>query len=264
MNLTKETYFLFSGGEVHTQRQGEASTIVMRDYTMNGFMALAEIAEIYRARDLVMPYVVYPYLPYARQDRIIRVDEPFSLRTFARLLNSLESPRVVVFDPHSDVTAALVNNCKVMEQHKIALQVIPVTLRDDPDVLFVSPDAGALKKIAKLIPDTKRTLTGVKQRNADGQITGTQVYGDADPKGRICVIVDDICDGGTTFINLAEVLLAKGAKEVHLYVTHGIFSRGMEALTGYISHIYTTDSFEQIPHPSKHVAHINWGHDVNY
>ena len=67
--------------------------------------------------------------------------------------------------------------------------------------------------------------------------------------GRDCLIMDDICDGGGTFVLLAEYLLRHGAASVGLAVTHGIFTKGIDILfDAGISRIYTTDSFPQVPH----------------
>ena len=67
--------------------------------------------------------------------------------------------------------------------------------------------------------------------------------------GRIAVITDDICDGGYTFIKVAEQLKAKGADKVVLFVTHGIFAKGLDVFDGLIDHVFTTDSFEHAPDP---------------
>jgi ribose-phosphate pyrophosphokinase len=113
------------------------------------------------------------------------------------------------------------------------------------DIVLVSPDAGANKKtfeVAKYFStnfiraDKLRDLT-------TGQIKETIVYAD-DLTGKTAVILDDICDGGRTFIELAKVLKAKGAAKVILFVTHGIFSAGLDPLfAGGIDAIWTTDSF---------------------
>ena len=55
--------------------------------------------------------------------------------------------------------------------------------------------------------------------------------------GRNCLIVDDICDGGGTFIPLAKKLKNAGAKTVTLYVTHGIFSKGLDPLKEHIDYL---------------------------
>ena len=68
-------------------------------------------------------------------------------------------------------------------------------------------------------------------------------------EGRTAIITDDICDGGYTFIKVAEQLKAKGASKVILFVTHGIFSKGLDVFEGLIDHVYTTTSFEHAPDP---------------
>ena len=59
------------------------------------------------------------------------------------------------------------------------------------------------------------------------------------------IIVDDICDGGTTFIKLAQRIDEKiyGRYRLDLYVTHGIFSRGLDVLRPYFNHVYCLHTF---------------------
>lgn len=237
-------YFIFSGGEVHCQINDNPNEIVVKDYTMNGFMALAQHVEVLRRLGKTCIDVVYPYFPYARQDRVMVRNEPFSLKVFCDLLNSLNLSSVEIWDAHSDVTPALIKNCNVVPQWEIAEKTMPSEYFKER--LFISPDAGAYKKVSKLIADDKRIAIGVKNRDAEGNITHTGVFSPIPIEGQDCVIVDDICDGGRTFIELAKTLKAKGAKTVTLYVTHGIFSKGLEELKLYIDRIYTTNSFNNI------------------
>lgn len=249
MKLTEKEYFRFSGGEVHCKMDYLPTCITMKDYTMNGFMALAEYAEIiYRKYPGYKVQITYPYFPYARQDRVISEDEPFSLQIFAKLLNSLHFEKVTIWDPHSDVTPALVNNCVPIHQWNIAGGFLPKTLFDDHDIMFVSPDAGAYKKVAKLMPNDYRIIIGTKIRGTDGTIIKTDLYSPVSLKEKTCVVVDDICDGGKTFIELGKALKHKGAKKLILYVTHGIFSKGLAELFLYYDAVYTTNSFEQDKH----------------
>ena len=130
-----------------------------------------------------------------------------------------------IVDPHSDVVPALFTNGYSIDLaesfDKIYIENIDY---------LVSPDAGSNKKVFKLsqkynIPmiraDKLRDLT-------NGQILETIVYTD-DLTGKRVLIVDDICDGGRTFIELAKQLINKGAT-VDLYITYGIFSKGKEVL----------------------------------
>ncbi len=109
---------------------------------------------------------------------------------------------------------------------------------------FVSPDAGANKKTMELSKyfNHSNFLRADKNRNLHtGEILETVVYGVIPPE---VIIADDICDGGRTFIELAKVLKAKGAKKVYLYVTHGIFSKGTKPLLDAgIDTIFTTNAY---------------------
>ena len=164
------------------------------------------------------------YCPYARQDRVCDEGESFGLKVFANLINSLNFEAVHIIDPHSDVAPALINNSWVSPLHDYFDYTI-----SDIDYL-VSPDAGANKKVFKLSQELDIPMIRAdKVRDVKtGKILETIVYAD-DLTGKRVMIVDDICDGGRTFIELAKQLIDKGAT-VDLYVTYGIFSNGKEVL----------------------------------
>jgi ribose-phosphate pyrophosphokinase len=113
------------------------------------------------------------------------------------------------------------------------------------EALLISPDGGALKKIYKV----SEFLGGIevvecsKSRDVKtGKLSGFKVYAD-DLEGKDCLIVDDICDGGGTFIGLADELKKKNAGKLYLAVSHGIFNKGFESLTVF-DKIFTTNSFK--------------------
>lgn len=194
--------------------------------------------------------LLLPYVPYGRQDRVTSINESFSLKVYATLLNSLRFNQVVIVDPHSDVTSALIENVKVI----LALDVIRgfTNLKDrylgeDKETFLISPDAGSNKKVNAIGQYFQNPVVRAdKTRNiANGNLSGCIVYHD-DFKGADVLIIDDICDGGGTFIMLAKELKAKNCGKVILYVTHGAFTKGTGVLfDGGIDEIYTTDSFDQ-------------------
>ena len=178
-----------------------------------------------------------PYIPYARQDRVMNPGEALSIKVFANIVNSLGFDKIIVDDPHSDVSAALLNNVKIRGQDALIAEFHEGLV--GKDVVIVAPDAGARKKAQKVSDRLRLPLVeaGKVRDLKTNEITGTAVFGDVE--GRECVIVDDICDGGRTFIALAQALKAKGAKRVILYVTHGIFSFGKEVIyEGGVDEIY--------------------------
>lgn len=175
------------------------------------------------------------YLPYGRQDKKVSNDSTFALTTFARLLNTLNFQRIVINDPHSSVATDLIKN---------SIAVFPMHEIDETMKLLQAdyvcyPDAGALEKYASIYRWTYSF--GEKVRD---QTTGNIIsyHLEDQPFGKNILIVDDICDGGATFKLLAKELLAAGATEVNLFVSHGIFSRGLKTLKeSGIKRIFTPD-----------------------
>jgi ribose-phosphate pyrophosphokinase len=186
--------------------------------------------------------VFIPYLPYARQDRQCRPGEAFSLEVLAQVLNLQNYENVFIYDPHSAVTQRLIHNAVPITNHSFVEKV----LLGKEKYLLVSPDAGTSIKIDELalaIGYDRRIVQCRKHRIPGGSIDTIEVS-EEDFCGLDLYIVDDICDGGATFIKLAEVLRKRNAGTINLIVSHGIFSKGLEALTeNGIDHVYTTDSF---------------------
>jgi ribose-phosphate pyrophosphokinase len=191
-----------------------------------------------------------PYIPYARQDRVCDTGEAFSLKIFTNMINSANFNKVTVFDPHSDVAPALIDRCDIKSNLFFVLKTLASI---HTPVYLISPDAGSNKKCNKIyasIPGFRGLIKCDKTRDPKtGNISGFEVLTD-DLHGYPCLIVDDICDGGGTFIGLAEELKAKRAGDLYLFVTHGIFSKGLDELGKYFKKIYCTNSFSTIEHPS--------------
>ena len=251
----------FPGGELHitskwwddyitkTAIHGrQDDTVICRIMDSDDFMRLALFTNAYKSLGYELKQLILPYIPYARQDRIPNKGEALSIKVFAQLLNSLGWERVVVMDPHSDVSTALIDNIQIIPQWEIwGYQLIKLNAEDVIGSFdLISPDAGALKKIYNLQnyvkPSRCKTIrVGMKHRDTEtGQITGTSV--DGQPFRTTGVVVDDICDGGRTFIELAKVI-RKDYEKLILCITHGIFSNGLDELFQYYDEIYTTNSW---------------------
>lgn len=242
--------FTFSGGEPHIKIQSDLSTAetVMITHRLTSFndVGLLLIAVDAVRRCMVEEVRVFiPYFPAARQDRVMVAGESLSVKVYADLLNQLFLDGIIVFDPHSEVTPALLDNCITVSNFKF----IELVLKELPkDTLLIAPDGGALKKIYKLaayLKDYDVIECGKTRDVKTGKLSGFKVYSD-DLKGRPCLIVDDICDGGGTFMGLAGELKNKRAGDLFLAVSHGIFSKGTEALSQHFKRLYTTDSFRTI------------------
>lgn len=242
--------FTFSGGEPHLKINPnfealEGVTITHRLNSFNDVGLLCLAVDALKRMQVEIKDLYIPYFPAARQDRVMIKGEPLSVKVYADIINSLGFKKVIVFDAHSEVAPAVLNNCEVIPNHKFIAQVIEAI---GNEVILISPDGGALKKIYKV----SEFLGGVevvecsKSRNVKtGKLSGFKVYSD-DLQGRDCLIVDDICDGGGTFIGLAEELKNKNAGKLYLAVSHGIFSKGFEELSKSFEMIFTTNSFKDL------------------
>ena len=188
------------------------------------------------------------YLLAARMDRVMLDGEPFSLKVIASMLNQGGFKKIKIFDPHSEVSTALIDRSYAVTNHQFVRDALQdyACSHSGESVCLVSPDAGALKKIHKLAQflGIENVVECMKERDVrTGALTNFKAMTEG-LHGQTCFIVDDICDGGGTFAGTAKMLKEKGAGKVHLIVSHGIFSRG--AAIQDIDQIYTTDSYKMV------------------
>lgn len=191
-----------------------------------------------------------PFIPNGRQDRLnsgkdgetgVVLTNLFTLKSVAKLVNVYSCvSKVLVTDAHSLVSTSLLHKVSETSQRDVMVR-IKDRFDFETDVI-VSPDLGAYKKALEVASAFKLPLT-VALKNRDplsNEITETSLL-QAEVKGKRVLIVDDILDGGRTFIPLAKLLKEAGASHVALAVTHGLFSYGYEALKqdGYIDVIFS-------------------------
>jgi len=258
-NEIEYDYFTFSGGEPHikiiTQFSDiEKVTITHRIQSFNDVGLLLLAVNALKNMGVKTLDLLLPYFPAARQDRLMVSGEALSVKVYADIINSQNFNTVTVFDPHSEVTPALLNNCKVIDNFSF---IEKVTNQLDNNLVLISPDGGALKKIYKVAAylQNYEVIECSKSRDVKtGKLSGFKVYAD-DLQQQDCLIVDDICDGGGTFLGLAKELKAKNAGKLYLAISHGIFSKGFESLEKDFQKIFTTDSFKTIE--NKAVVQIN-------
>jgi len=192
-------------------------------------------------------YLYMPYIPNARMDRVKNKDEVFTLKWFANFINELCFERVVVLDPHSNVSTALINNVLVVQPKEFIQEAIDTIGADD--LLLCYPDEGAAKRYSELME--VEYIFGIKHRDwRTGQIERLELTTPEKVDGRTILIVDDICSRGGTFTHTAAALKNAGAKTIYLYVTHceNTIFKGSVLTDGMIQHVFTTDSIYRGEH----------------
>jgi ribose-phosphate pyrophosphokinase len=226
------TSWKFPGGEIGVKidRTKAYDTINANLRSSDDIMMLMLLVDAMRRANIEVKGLNLLYIPYSRQDRVCNPGESLSIKVFCDMINSLNLPSVYIFDPHSDVTPALLNNCTI--------KGLDYLLADFPldEYTLICPDQGGVKRIEKL---KRPFIAAHKQRDpSDGKIINLTIPNARSfkPDEKLLIIVD-ICDGGRTFTELAKLLRGMGAQHIDLYVTYGIFSQGFDVFKGLINNI---------------------------
>ncbi len=203
---------------------------------MADFIAGLSVVESIRESGNDMDKLIFPYILGARQDRANPTgDVGFMLATVGRIIDAYNFDSVIVVDPHSPAARKEIPN--MVEYPLVEIYSL---LTDEYYDGVIAPDKGAHER-ASLAAQTLNVplVQGEKVRDVStGKLSGFAVNVEA---GKHYLVVDDICDGGGTFIGLAEEIKKQEAT-ADLYVTHGIFSKGTNALHEFYQNIYTTNS----------------------
>lgn len=207
-------------------------------------MHLAQLAHLLSRVTRTPMYLLIRYLPYGRQDKSVQNHQTFALHTFAGIINSMGFDQIEIIDAHSSVATDLLVNAVSIQSTELSR-----IWNEGHYDLVCYPDKGANSKYSKEY-DYPHVFGNKTRDQLTGHITGYELYGDV--YGKRVLIVDDICDGGATFQILTKDLLANGAKEVALFVTHGIFSKGVRTLfDAGIARVFTADGEVGPRHFSK-------------
>ncbi len=182
-----------------------------------------------------------PYLPYGRADRKFEKGNPIPLRGFLWTLEDIGGfDEINICDIHN--SSVLVDfNLPIKE--KTQLECYKSSLPADFNTIYdyvLAPDKGSVTKAASIGEYLGLDVysCGKLRDVSTGQIIKSTLPEEVDFKDKIVLIPDDLCDGGYTFIKLAEQLKDAGAKQVDLYVTHLIASKGLDCFNGLIDNIY--------------------------
>lgn len=178
------------------------------------------------------------------------------------IINSLNFKEVCILNPHSNCLEMGINGFSkaiLLENDFISTQIRNIVdfnkLDSKSDLILISPDAGASHKVIETAENLNykgNIVTCQKERDSEGKLTKVVVpLKEGLKDDSIFVIIDDICDGGRTFINIAKEIKNQNSKfKIYLIVTHGIFSNGFEELSKYFNNIFYTNSYSDIEIPN--------------
>ncbi|CAG9584092.1 putative phosphoribosylpyrophosphate synthetase [Leishmania major strain Friedlin] len=193
---------------------------------------------------------VIPHYGYARQDRKHTGRVPISASAVARMVTEMGVNGVVTMDLHCGQIQGFFHGCPVADlspSSEFAEYVKQKNFTPN-NLVVVAPDAGAVNRARRMCDriGASRIVTILKRRVVANQVDSMQLVGEVDEC--VCIIVDDMIDTAGTLCKAAEVLKEYGAKEVHAYATHGIFTDpACERLTqcDALVEVVVTDSIPQ-------------------
>lgn len=244
INLNKDQHikrFVFPDKQPHVVLQdineGDEVTVICTITDSNILLQLLQTANAIDHVKAQKKKLILPYLMGARYDRLMVTGDSFDLEVIAGLINSMQFEQVFLYDVHSQVSLELIRNAVNITNEAL------VKAYTRENAVLICPDKGAAKKINRYA-DWNGNLTDTvycnKSRDlANGKIT-LQVMEPEKCNNRNCVIIDDLCDGGGTFLAIAQQIQAAN---LTLIVTHGVFSKGFTELEKVFDEILVSDSY---------------------
>ena len=191
----------------------------------DNLMELLIMADALRRSSAARITAVLPYFGYARQDRRTKARTPITAKLVANMLVGAGIERVLTMDLHA---AQIQGFFDIPVDNLYASPIFALDIKTQfkgrmGELMVVSPDVGGVARARELAKRINSPLAIVdKRREKPGEVAEMTVIGDV--KDKICLIVDDMCDTAGTLCKAAEVLINKGAKEVHSYISHGVMS----------------------------------------
>ncbi len=169
--------------------------------------------------------IVMPYFGYARQDRKAKARQPITAKLVANLLEAAGADRVITIDLHATQIQGFFN-IPIDDLTAIPMlgQYFKSKRFDPENVVVVSPDHGGTTRARKLADSLGTTIAIIdKRRPRPNVCEAMNVIGDV--KGKVCIVVDDMCDTAGSLVAGCKILAEHGATEIYAAVSHGIFSK---------------------------------------
>lgn len=231
----------FPDGEKHLKvnelNPKKAVDITCRITNSDDLFLLMQLSDIIQRQELVVRKLYITYLMGMRCDRVFSMNEAFTLKIITNVINSFKAREVSIEEPHSFRTELMTNG----HLHNVTCKFI----RDRFSTYTLClPDDGAYMRYGCFADSY--VLCEKKRDVETGKLSGfaiCDIYKYSDNNG--IVVIDDLCDGGGTFIGIAELLRKElSPKELVLVVTHAVQEAGLRKVASVYDKVYITDSYK--------------------
>lgn len=246
----------FPDGEKHLKinklDRKDTVEIICRITNSDELFLLMQLSDILNRQCVSVDKITIPYLMTMRCDRLFSFEQPFSLKIVSNVINSFHAKQVVIIEPHSNTCLDLIKNSKA--------ENIIGKLPDD-DFIYCLPDKGAALRYGSNGFIHKPIICTKKRDVETGKLTGFEIEELGDYKeGSKIVVIDDLCDGGGTFIGIANKLRELNPQKLILSVTHAVQREGIEKVSSVYDNVIVTNSYTDWYNlPSNVYVHfVNW------
>lgn len=213
--------------------------------------------------------LIFPVLPYARQDRRNDKREHIATRVLARCFDAIQGNskmRLITLDLHAPQIESAYRDTHIepLRGYQLIALYIKKILGKRTNVTLASPDFGGLKRLEMLLEKTGLSKQNInvafthKHRTAHNESVVSHIVGDV--KDKHVILIDDMIDTGGTIINSAKIMKENGAIGVDIIVTHGYLNgKAIERIAtaqkdGHVRKVIITDT---IPPREKKIEEIH-------
>lgn len=263
----------YSGGEIGVRLLPE----VTKDYNPNIFCRIQNSDDLMYAVLTVDSLLrlehkpiclIIPYLPYARQDRVVTYGDQVALEVFLSFFKSVGVKKIISNDIHSEYAFDIAEELGIELEDIPQIETIPILKIEQEfekeSVILIAPDFGSRSKVFKLqdyIDDfVYDILFCEKVRDPiTGNLSNIRFSNEIKKlkPNTNWLLVDDICDGGGTFLMIADLLQQTYGAKAHLFTTHGIYSKGLDELCDKFLSVGSSCSFLSSFHKAERMYKSN-------
>lgn len=242
----------FPDGEKHLKinklDRKDTVEIICRITNSDDMFLLMQLSDILNRQCVCVEKITIPYLMTMRCDRLFSFEQPFSLKIVADVINSFKAKRVVIIEPHSNTCLDLIKNSKA--------EYIIVKLPDD-NFIYCLPDKGAALRYGSNGFIHKPIICTKKRDVETGKLTGFEIEDLGDyQEGMKILVIDDLCDGGGTFVGIASKLRELKPSKLTLVVTHAVQKAGIERVAKVYDQVVITNSYKDWDNLPENVRRV--------
>lgn len=199
------------------------------------FELLSCLIAALKKNDFYIDYIYFVYIIGMRSDRSFsNKDCNYFRDIIAPIINSYDIKDIKILHPHNEKIA-----------NYIKADIVNVCHRILNDFLCIAADASAANAFGLSNYFTKERINDIIIIKSNDHLDNII------QKNKRIVIIDDLCDGGNTFIEIAKYIKNNFSERyLILNVTHLLFTKGIEPLLKYYDEIICTNSYQDINHPS--------------